>query len=120
MRALRNFICHKGSETRRFKRGDKIPENWVGQINAQSLVDAPLEHLVDAETGEGPALSRFPEYQDLKTVDEVLGWAGSPDDYDERIERVNFALERELAGRGRKTLVGSLRAFLSSDDEDEG
>lgn len=119
MRALRAFITHKGGETRRFERGEKIPLEWVESIGNQRLVDAPLEHLqTEGEEGDkvvsldATQADRWPTFRELSTVDEVLAWIGSADDFDERIARASHAQKVEKAGRGRVTLISGAQEFL--------
>lgn len=101
-----------GNSNRVFEAGEEIPDEYLGSIRNQALVDEPLpEREDDSNTGE---IDPFPEFSGLKKVDDVLAWAGSAEDAEERLGRATYALDAEVAGRGRKTLVGALTEMVAS------
>lgn len=112
MRATRNFMVHRRNppETRRFVRGEWIPEEWRALINVQSLVDAPLPHL------EPTVPDPYPELGGLTTIDQVVGWVHSAGGKEDRVARALYALEVEEGpdGKGRKTLVRALTAVVEA------
>jgi len=125
MRTVRSFIAHRKDEdgrvleSRRFRAGETVPKEWWEFISAQTLVDSPLPHLVEAakEAGDDPPeLDPYPEFRQFREMDQITMWVFEKGDGRERLKRARFALEAETGrkGKNRLLLVQQLRDLVDA------
>lgn len=125
MQAVSRFMLHLTDETaipgygpgtHIIARGQEIPADMVPLIHNQDVVDEALPHLVDEAERRGlepPTVPEYGEYQDLKTVEDVLQWVFGAVDTDERLKRAHYAKDRENEGKQRSSLLNQIDDFVA-------
>lgn len=103
MKAIRRFVAHKDGMHRWFNVGDEIPDDWASVIG-----DSPV-----VAGGNSPDVV-FAEFGGLVTAVQVVGWVMSEDDDDTRAAKARHALDAELEGKNRTTVVEPLEELLAS------
>lgn len=116
MRCVRNFVGHSPtSGSRMFTTGEIVPEEYWGSVNVPSLVETDDgESTGGGDAGEQADSSPFPEFADLSTIPQVVGWVMDEEDEEQRLVKARFALEVETGegGKNRSGLIDSLTELI--------